>query len=189
VIALTRTCRLADFPDCRTIGDWQAGLVAEAYQRWWPSPELDLHAPHLLVNMSRLPIVLLPEIAPSLRVLTNHAVFMRDVPIEAIASTMALMVLDHIEAPITFLRYAARTLSPGGLFIATAAYWDAEGADATADHAGRRRIYNRISWRKLIVEAGHEGLSPYGGIDWTYHGHVLGDHTLASLVLMKGAPR
>jgi hypothetical protein len=28
-------------------------------------------------------------------------------------------------------------------------------------------------------------LLPFGGLDWSYHGHTLDDHTLASLVLTR----
>jgi len=189
MIALTRTCRLADFPGCRSAYDWQQELVREAYRCWWPKPEADLRAAHLVMNLSPGEFVPLPEIAPAVRMLSTPAAFLRYSALEPIASVVALTVLDHIEEPATFLRHTAWDLMPGGLFVTTAAYWDAEGDDVTLDHAGRRRLYNRISWRKLIVQGAHYGLVPYGGIDWTYHGNVLGDHTLASLVLTKGSPR
>lgn len=189
MIALTRTCNLADFPECHTPADWQARLVAEAYQRWWPSPEADLHAAHLLLNLSGLPIQTIPEVAPALCELSTPEDFIRYTALKAAASIVTLMVLDHVEAPGMILRHSAGDLMPGGLFVTTAAYWDAEGDDVTRDRASRVRLYNRISWRKLIVQGAQYGLVPYGGIDWTYHGHVLGDHTLASLVLTKGNPR
>ena len=46
------------------------------------------------------------------------------------------------------------------------------------------------SLRKLVTDARKIGFQAFGGIDWTYHGHKLGDHSLASLVLTRreGSP-
>jgi hypothetical protein len=186
---LTRTCHLTDFGGCRTPAAWQQRFVDEVYQRWWPATEADLHAAHLLMNMSGADFTPLPEVAPALRLLSTPAAFLRYPTLQEVASIVALSVLDHIESPVSFLRHASMDLRPEGLLVATAAYWDAEGPDIATGHEHRLRIYNRTSWRKLIVEAERWGLHPFGGIDWTYHGHTLGDSTLMSLVLTKGATR
>jgi len=185
LLPLTRTCRLSDFADCPP-AVWQTRFVDTAYQRWMPSP---LQAPHLLLNLSGSDVTPLPEIAQDVRPFTSAAAFLRYLaPIE-VASIVALMVVDRVEAPLAFLKHVAHQLRPGGLLVLTFAYWDSEGEDVAIGHELRLRIYNRISWRKLAIEAERFDLHLFGGCDWTYHGHVLGDHTLATLVLTKGSAR
>ena len=189
LLALSRTCRLADFSSCPSPACWQQHLVNDAYQRWWPIPDSDLHAVHYLLNLSGVRFVPTPEVAFALHTFNTVAAFLREDPPEALASVVALMVLDRIEAPLSFLKHVARDLLPGGLLVATVAYWDAEGTDIATGHEVRLRIYNRASWQKLLSMAEQCGLRPFGGIDWTYKGHALGDHTLASVVLTKGERR
>lgn len=187
LLPLTRTCCLTDYPACPTVAHWQQHLVEEAYQRWWPSPEPDLHAEHLLLNLSEGAFLLMPEIAQAFHSFTTPEGFARYTPSVEVASVVALAIVDHIAAPLGFLKMAAGDLRPGGLLVLTFAYWDAEGRDIAVGHAQRRRIYDRISWRRLATESERYDLHLFGGVDWTYGGHTLGDHTLASLVLVKGA--
>lgn len=185
LLPLTRTCRLADFRNCTTPAVWQQRFVDAAYQQWEPS----FPAPHLLLNLSGSDYVPLEIALVDVHPFPSAAAFLRYLaPIE-VASIVALMVVDRVEAPLVFLKHVAHQLRPGGLLVLTFAYWDSEGEDVAIGHELRLRIYNRISWRKLAIEAERFDLHLFGGCDWTYHGHVLGDHTLATLVLTKGSAR
>ena len=182
---LTRTCLLTDYQGCTTPAVWQQRFVDEVYQRWWPEPEADLHAEHLLLNMSGCYFAALPEIAP-LQTFERLYTFL-NYPVGVVASIIGLMVVDRIDAPLAFMKHCAHLLRPGGLLVLTLAYWDSEGEDLATGHEVRLRIYNRISWRRLAAESERYDLHLFGGCDWGYHGHALGDHTLASLVLTKGS--
>ena len=96
-----------------------------------------------------------------------------------------LCVLDRIEAPVRFLGQAAEILQPAGLLFLTFAYWAAEGDDTASGADERLRIYSAHSYQRLIRDARRLGFENFGGTDWTYHGDLLDDHSLASLVLTK----
>jgi len=103
----------------------------------------------------------------------------------ALPAVFALSVLDQHKAPVSFLTYVAKRLRTQGLLFLTFAFWDAEGEDCAEGAGARARIYDMHSWKKLIAEARRAGFQTFGGMDWAYHGNKLGDHTLASLVLIR----
>jgi len=182
-MALSRTCALSDFADCLSVAAWQQALAAEAWAAWERQSHVRTRTPALCVNWSGCPF---EAPGPTGAVYQYRHQAVNGVKRERLPAMYGLSVLDHVEAPVKFLSDAATVLRPGGLLVVTYAFWDAEGPDLAEGAADRRRIYDATSQRKLIVEARRIGLAPFGGIDWAYHGDTLSDHTLASLVLMKG---
>jgi hypothetical protein len=184
MMALTRTCDLADFPDGHTVADWQQALAQEAYGRL-PDP---VAGTILCINWGGCAFTA-PGADPVYRLKHTGG---GPRATDTLAAVFALSVLDRLNTeggrggPLGFLHTHALRVLPGGLFFCTFAYWDAEGPDCATGHERRRRIYDRHSWLKLVSEVKAYGLRPLGEVDWTYHGHTLGDHTLASLVLTKG---
>lgn len=175
--ALSRTCAFEDFPGCITVASWQQCLADHAWATWLaqasdPSPE-----PSVVVNGSG--VAFLAPGPPAIVVTPDGWP-----PVEAPA-LFALCVLDHIEAPGRFLLHAQDILQPRGLLFLTFAYWDAEGPDTAKGHDGRTRIYSAHSYQRLIRDARRLGFENFGGTDWRYHGNVLDDHSLASLVLQR----
>lgn len=186
MIELTRTCRLADFPGCATAAVWQQALVADAYTRWsgtavGAAGEGDGSGRVICLNWGHSRFTA-PGVQPIYR--TDAYTTLRAG--ESLAVLIALSVLDRIEAPVRFLHHHSQQLIAGGLIICTFACWDAEGPDCAGGAELRRRIYDERAWQRLITEAGKLGLHLYGGFDRRYHGHTVGDHTIASLVLTKG---
>jgi hypothetical protein len=185
-LALSRTCNLDDFPGCLSVAAWQQRLADQAWSLWTHAQHLRTRAASLVVNGAGIEFL-----APGPSAIYCTA------PEEAreVASTLgvpavfALSVLDHIEAPVSFLTQAAGTLKPQGLLFLTFAYWDAEGPDTAAGCDERRRIYSAHSYQRLIREARKAGFETFGGTDWRYHGHYLDDHSLASLVLTRRPER
>lgn len=170
-LPLSRTCNLRDFPQCPTVAMWQQQLALEAWTRWIDMQHLRLREGGLVVNYGpngfRSPGP--TEVAPP----------------GAIPAVFGINVLDHVAAPVSFLTHAAQLLRPEGLLFLTMAYWDAEGPDTALGHQDRTRIYSRHSTERLLRDARRVGYGIFGEIDWTYHGDVLGDHSVASLVLYK----
>jgi hypothetical protein len=197
MVALTRTCRLEDFPGCRSVADWQQQIAEAAYARWRDAPHVEtateigwrlIDAPILCVNWSHCAFR-----APGPPSLQHHHQW-GDLPRPpycdpslALGAVFALSVLDRIEAPIAFLRRQAHSLRAGGLICCTFAYWDASGPDCAIGHEIRQRIYDANALNLLVGNLRKLDLHVYGGIDGHYHGHTLADHTLATLVLTKGA--
>jgi hypothetical protein len=181
-VALTRSCRLEDFPDCHSVAEWQQAMVDATVDRW--QPQTSAFGQVLCVNWSGCPFIA-PGAGPIYR--TDALGVLR--PTDQLAVMIGLSVLDRIDAPMRFLNQHGQRLLPGGLFILTFALWNSEGEDCAIGHEVRRRIYNRASWLKLLGEAKRLDLRVWGEIDWTYHGHTLGDHTLAITVLQKGPGR
>lgn len=176
---LSRTAHLADFEGCCSVADWQQALAQAAYQQWrcphvsaWPAP-----AAACVLNWGAAAFTAPGGVVASL----SYGESVETCPGQ-IDTLYALSVLDRVEAPVRFLRQAAGRLRPGGLLVATFAAWDADGPDEAVGCELRKRIYNRTSIRKLLMELPGVGLAPFGGVDLRYHGDSLGDHTLASLV-------
>lgn len=181
-LSLSRTCDLEDFASS-TVVDWQQALAEHAWQQWEIRHAVLRGEAALVINQAGVPFV-----APGYLDARYHGqleALADDPPAGPGPALYGLHVLDHIEAPVKFLAGAGRLLRPGGLLFLTFAYWNAEGQDAAAGAASRTRIYSADSLNKLIGEARRLGFSTFGGIDWTYHGNTVDDHTLASLVLVK----
>ena len=178
-LPLTRTASLIDYTDCDSMAVWQQCLAVDAYQRWLG----DAHAPTtsevLCLNWGAARFRA-PGGAPRYRSFSDP-----ELSLDVLSAIFALSVLDRVAAPLRFLRHQANRLMVGGLIVCTFAAWDATGEDCAVGHELRHRIYDRASWRKLVVEIKLIGLQPFGGVDLRYHGHTLGDHTLATLVAIK----
>jgi hypothetical protein len=182
-LALSRTCALRDFPDCLSVAAWQQQLAEAAWAQWLAAEHLRTRAGGLVVNYSGVEFLAPgPTATYWFRPEEEQPV---DGQPEAVPAVYGLCVLDRIAAPVAFLSQAAGILGPRGLLFLTFAYWDAEGADTAAGHEERRRIYSAHSYNRLIRDARRVGFESFGGMDWTYHGDWLEDHSLASLVLTK----
>lgn len=179
--ALSRTCNLADFPDCLTVADWQQELAETAWGRWQEEQHLRIRTGSLVVNYSDVGFI-----APGPSASYQYHDWPMNGIIHALPAVYGLSVLDHIGAPVKFLQRAAQLLRPHGLLFLTFAFWDAEGPDLAAGRESRTRIYSATTMNKLIVDTKKCGFQIFGGgVDWTYYGNKLGDHSLASLVLTR----
>jgi hypothetical protein len=186
IAALSRTCDLEDFDGCLTVADWQQELADCAWARWLDAHHIRTREESLVVNYSGIPFV-----APGPSAHYQYPApwpgtpTPNGLPGTGLAAVWGLNVLNHVEAPVKFLQRACQALRPHGLLFLTFLAWNAEGEDCAAGHDRRRRIYDMQSRQKLITECRKLGLVAFGGIDWAYHGHWLGDHTVASLVLTR----
>ena len=178
-LPLTRTASLADFPGCPSAALWQQVHAMDAYYRWIGGPYLRPPGTVVCYNWGAATFHA-PGVDPIYR--THGESENSSVPLSAI---FALSVLDRVDAPLRFLRHKAERLTAGGLIVCTFATWDATGPDCAVGHELRHRIYDRASWRKLLHDVRLLGLEPFGGVDLRYHGDVLGDHTLGTLVAVK----
>jgi SAM-dependent methyltransferase len=107
----------------------------------------------------------------------------------------AISVIEHIpdvqerpgaQTPLTqFLAAAHTLLRPGGLFVLTTDYWDAEGPDVAHFHWMRERIYNPVSFQGLIDRVRKLGFRLFGESDPTWYGPQVYEYAMASLVLVK----
>jgi hypothetical protein len=179
-LLLSRTCNLADFPGVVTVAGWQQALAHYAWAQWIAEHHILTREPTLCDNYSQAPFM---APGPSARYRSPGASWNgieRPVP-----AVFGLCVLDHIDAPVSYLQQAAEALRAQGLLFLTFTFWDAEGEDIAEGHEQRTRIYSAHSWTRLIRDARKCGLTPFGGMDWTYYGNKLDDHSLASLVLTR----
>lgn len=181
LMVLTKTASLDDYADCDSVAVWQQCLAIDAYRRWAPlgGSLFTDGCPVLCYNWGAAHFRA-PGANPCYRSFGDP-----DSSLDVLSAVFALSVLDRVAAPLRFLRHTVGQLQPGGLLVCTFAAWDATGEDCAVGHELRHRIYDRASWRKLVVEIKLIGLQPFGGVDLRYHGHALGDHTLASLVAVK----
>jgi hypothetical protein len=186
-LALSRTCDLRDFASCATVAGWQQALAEASWQQWQEAQHVRTRAPSLCVNWSGCPFIApgATAIYQERRKEPRTAQGGNGVPTSRLPAVYGLSVLDRIDAPVRFLSESTAILRPTGLLFLTFAFWDAEGPDVAAGALDRRRIYDLTSVKKLLIEARRVGLIPFGGVDWTYHGDKLDDHTLASLVLVR----
>jgi hypothetical protein len=179
-LPLTRSASFTDYPSCASMADWQQRLAENAYDQWCGAPFIEPAGLVLCLNWGAAHFCA-PGPLPH-----YYAYSDPDRVDEPISVLYALSVLDRVDAPRHFLRRQATRLLPGGLIVCTFAAWDATGEDCAVGHELRHRIYDQGSWGSLIQAVRGGGLLPFGGVDLRYRGHTLGDHTLASLVLMKG---
>jgi hypothetical protein len=98
---------------------------------------------------------------------------------------LALSVLEHVDDPNDFLYGASCLLARGGLLVLTFAFWNRCGEDTATGHERRRRIYCPKLVSALRQQAEALQLRPFGGVDSTWHGTQVDDHTIASLVMEK----
>jgi SAM-dependent methyltransferase len=176
---LSRTCDLTDFPNLKTVSDWQQALAERAWTEWQQGNHVRTREQSLCVNWLKVPFI-----APGPKAIYEYPPTPTKV-LRIVPAVWGLRVLDHTDAPLRFLTRAAQLLRPGGLLFLTFAFWDAEGEDVAEGNGERTRIYDATSLMKLVNEARRIGFQAFGGIDWTYHGDKLGDHSLASLVLTR----
>lgn len=177
---LSRTCRLADFSRCASPAAWQEHLAWHSYERWLTHTTPSVDARIVALNWSNSPFVA-PGPTP---IYLTQTLPHDDTPLAAV---FALSVLDRIDAPLRFLLQARARLIPGGLLYCAFAYWDADGPDCATGAELRRRLYNRRGLERLLHDLRRADLPVLDGIDWSYGGHALGDHTLMTLVLTSGA--
>ena len=179
LLPLTRTASLTDYEDCDSMAVWQQCLAIDAYHRWLGDAHVPTTSEVLCLNWGAARFRS-PGANPRYRSFGDP-----ELSLDVLSAVFALTVLDRVEAPLHFLRHQADRLMVGGLIVCTFAAWDATGEDCAVGHELRHRIYDRESWRKLVHEAKSLGLRPFGWVDLRYHGHTLGDHTLATLVAIK----
>jgi hypothetical protein len=178
--ALSRTCDLSDFAQCVTVASWQQRLADHAWQQWESEHHVRTRQGGLCVNWSGCTFT-----APGPEAIYRYRGH-NGVGIEGpLPAVYGLSVLDHTDAPVRFLTHSAQLLRKHGLLFLTFAFWDAEGPDCAEGHADRARIYDVHSYKKLVAEARKVGYQVFGGMDWSYHGDKLEDHSLASLVLTR----
>lgn len=179
-LPLSRTCDLTDFTGCLTVASWQQQLAERAWQAWVEQHHVRTRTGSLCVNWSGCGFT-----APGPEAIYRYRGH-NGVGIEGpLPAVYGLSVLDHTDAPVRFLTHSAQLLRKHGLLFLTFACWNAEGEDCAEGHADRARIYDGHSLKKLVLEARKAGYQVFGGMDWTYHGDTLDDHSLASLVLTR----
>ena len=178
-LALSRTCNLGDFPGALSVANWQERLAHAAWERWVADYHVRTRKQSLVVNYSGCAFQ-----APGPSAIYRYRGLAEDIE-RTVSAIYALTVVDKVEAPVRFLTRSAQLLRPRGLLLLTFAFWDAEGEDVAAGHEERERIYDATSWKKLIAEARRAGFQTFGGVDWRYHGDLLSDHSLGSLVLTR----
>lgn len=183
---LTRAAVLDDFPGVPSVHGWQQCHAIQSYTRWRNAKILPT-----LKNAGRA--VVYNWGAASFNAPWSSLPFdyydRRDWPHflgdASTAVIYACSVLDRVEEPRRFLRQAYAALVTGGLLVATFALWDASGPDVAIGHELRSRIYDRLTWKKLIEEVRGIGYQTFGGVDLRYRGHTLDDHSLGSIVIVK----
>lgn len=179
-LSLSRTCNLRDFPEAISVAAWQQALAVATWQRWLLAFHRRTREAPLVVNYSGCQFE-----APGPTGIYRYPGESTD-GLQRLPAIWALCVIDHIEAPLAFLHQAAEHLSADGLLFLTFAFWAAEGEDKASGSETRARIYDAKAQKKLMFEVRPWGLTPFGGVDWTYYGNRLGgDHTLASLVFTR----
>lgn len=97
-----------------------------------------------------------------------------------------LSTIDRVPQLDDFLYYLSCLVAPGGLLVLTMPFWDRCGPDTAHGHEARQRIFcpkTYLQLRNTAVMRYH--LAPFGGVDPTYHGAQVEDHSVASLVLEK----
>lgn len=181
----TRAANLCDFDGlCPSADAWQQQHAIDVYYRW-KGGLVDLTllqtTSQLVVNWGSTRFT-----APG-----SHAeyydglarpLFLRDQSLHAV---YLLSVLDRIERPQRLLRQLVPALVPHGLVILTFALWDAMGEDCAYGHQLRQRIYDRLTWKRLLQDVRTLGFRPFGAVNFGYPGDTLGDHSLAATSLTK----
>lgn len=188
-LPLTRAANLCDFDGvCPSVAAWQQQHARDAFTRWLadhpiPKPRAPQRVCCTNWGAARFtaPSAVLPVDYQ------DHGHDVNGLPAQGYAAIYALSVLDRADMPVRVLRSYHTALAPHGLLVATFALWDATGPDCALGCELRRRIYDRLSWTRLIADSRALGFRLYGGVDLRYPGDALGDHTLAALTLVKGA--
>ncbi len=121
----------------------------------------------------------------------NHAVehFAKGVAAGCFDAVFSISTIEHVKAPVPFIKALAHLTAPGGLCFLTSDYWNCTGPDQAHFHWMRERIYNRESWVELYKACHQAGFQRLTQADWTYHGDQLyGSYTMISMALVKEAP-
>lgn len=191
-VTLIRNCRagaalLAEQHPHRV---WEYALTLEALDRWWrswPPPRPHVHwidvggagSPLMPVLLEEDVIDVVSVVDPKL----NEGIEASQRPPVDVVS--AISVIEHVAAPVPFLKACLRHLKPGGLFILTLDYQPENGKDTKHFHWDRTWIGTPGSWAMLTEALADLGAVPFGGIDRTYHGAHVYDYTFASVVAVK----
>jgi hypothetical protein len=96
-----------------------------------------------------------------------------------------LSQLERVADPEYYLYQLSCLLAPGGLLVLTFAFWNRCGPDTAIGHQLRQRIFCPKLYTLLRAQALTCHLTPFGGVDPTWHGTTVQDYSLASLVLEK----
>jgi hypothetical protein len=96
-----------------------------------------------------------------------------------------LSVIEHVKDLDRFLYHLGCLVAPGGLLVLTMDYWNRCGPDTTGNAALRERLFCPKTYPGLLRTLQPLGLTPFGGIDTTWHGTQVWDYTFASLVVEK----
>ena len=100
---------------------------------------------------------------------------------------LARGLLVQVPDPDRTLYLLSCLLAPGGLLVLMMPYWQRCGPDVAHGHEARRRIYCPKTYLTLRQAAEKLQLYPFGGVDPTFHGTMVQDHSRATLVLEKRA--
>ncbi len=103
-------------------------------------------------------------------------------------AVFCLSVLEHVDDLAAFLYYLSCLVAPGGLLFLTADYCGQAGypvVDRYHFHWMRRRIFNEHTWSRLMYDFIRRDFTPFGDIDFTWHGPQVYDYTFISLALTK----
>jgi hypothetical protein len=186
MIALTRAAALTDFPACPSIHAWQQAHAIDAYSRWRTQkflPTLKDSGRAVVYNWGAASFAAPWSILPT--DYYDHRDWPHFLGDQTAGAIYACSVLDRVEEPRRFLRQAHAALVGGGLLVATFALWDASGPDVAIGHELRSRIYDRLTWARLIDDVRGIGYQTFGGVNLKYRGDTLDDHSLGSIVLVK----
>lgn len=104
-------------------------------------------------------------------------------PLAAIVA--APSILTRAVDPDQLLYHLSCAVAPGGLLVLTFEFWNRCGQDLARNHEFRKRIYCPKLYAALRQQAAALQLTPFGGVDPTWHGPRIHDYSFASLVLEK----
>jgi hypothetical protein len=160
---------------------WEYALALHAVGRWsevvqfrrwvgYPEPQ----GPSLLYKATECETVVIDP---------SHLDDIEGRPLALVVT--ALSVLQAVENPEATLYYCSCLLAPGGLLILTFPFWNRCGEDTAIGHEHRRRMYCPKLYTALRAHAASCLLTPFGGVDTTWHGTQVHDYSMASLVLEK----
>jgi hypothetical protein len=165
---------------------WEYALALHAVSRWIATGRTPAWVYDVEVRPVFSPI--LDDWLPHMPITVHPAFVEACVAGSMLANVItALGVLDHVPDAEAFLYGAANLLAPGGLLVLTMAFWNRCGPDTAVNADTRARIYCPKAIGALRAQAADLQLTPFGGVDPTWHGPQIHDYSLTSLVLQKGS--